>query len=302
MQTKSSVLFRTLVVTTMYIITGMVWIYGSDAIILNLTNDPQRLSQLQSAKGILYVITTAVMLFMMLFILLRQREQFQLESIRAKEALEKEVDSYTRTITHDLKAPIRAVIGFSSALEEDYVTHLDVRATDYLKRIKGAGEHLNLLMEDLLAFSRLKRKSVVLRPVHINPLLEDMVPGVQVKGDPIVEGDDALIRMVLKEILANASLYVKKGDEPDITVNVTTGWRTVTVSIRDKGIGIEKEHQKAVFDLFKRLHSRQQYPGNGVGLSMAEAAMHKMMGDIHLESMVDVGTTVSLIFRKTRKA
>jgi signal transduction histidine kinase len=286
----------------MYIIAGVAWIYGSDAIILKLTTDPAQLSELQSAKGLLFVLTTAVMLFMILFILLRQREQFQQESIRAKDALEKEVDSYTRTITHDLKAPIRAVIGFSSAIEEDYVSHLDPRAIDYLNRIKGAGEHLNLLMEDLLAFSRLSRKTVILRPVRLKPILEDMVTGMHVKGEPIVDGDEALIRLVLKEILANASLYTQQGKEAQISVDVATGWRTVTITIQDHGIGIEKEHLKAVFDLFKRLHSRQQYPGNGVGLAMAEAAMLKMKGDIHLESTVGVGTTVSLIFRKATKS
>lgn len=286
----------------MYVAAGVAWIYGSDAIILSLTTNPTQLSELQSAKGLIFVLTTAVMLFLMLFILLRQRERYQQESIRAKDALEKEVDSYTRTITHDLKAPIRAVIGFSSALEEDFVTHLDPRATDYLKRIKGAGEQLDLLIEDLLAYSRLRRRPVSLRPIKIRPLLELMAPEARIHNDPIVEGDDALIRLVLTEILANATLYTKKGKEPEVLVEVRTGWKTVTITIQDKGIGIEKEHQKAVFDLFKRLHTRQQYPGNGVGLTMAEAAMQKMSGDILLESTADVGTTVTLIFRKGRES
>jgi signal transduction histidine kinase len=213
-----------------------------------------------------------------------------------------ELEAFTYTVAHDLRGPLRAMGGLSDLLLEDCAARLDEEHKDYLRRIKDASARMDLLIRDLLAYSRLCRGEVKREPVDLSAVvdvvLEEMSSElaesgakVEVAGPlPRVLGQTALLGQVLSNLVANAAKFVARGVEPRIRISAASrdGW--VRLQVEDNGIGIAAEHYGRVFRIFERLHPQDAYPGTGVGLAIVQRAIDRMSGRVGVDSRVGEGS------------
>lgn len=208
--------------------------------------------------------------------------------------LVKQMEEFTYSVSHDLRAPIRAITGFSGMLLEDHAHRLDADAQGILQRIVRSGERLDRLISDLLAFSRIARHDAALAPVDVTRILRDLVndhPALQAPAAaislpdslPPVLAHDALLQQVLVNLLTNAAKFVPPGRTPRIAVTGETRGHRLRIWVRDNGIGIRPELQPRLFRIFERLHG-QTYEGTGIGLATARRALDRLDGRIGVES------------------
>ncbi len=214
-------------------------------------------------------------------------------------AANQELESFSYSVSHDLRTPLRAMAGLSQALIEDYREKpLDDTGRDYAQRIIKASRQMDALIEDLLAFSRLGRERVLLVPVDLAALLSDVLSKldlgkgrVGVEGAlPQVQGNPVLLSQVLVNLLTNASKFVGAGVQPRITLRADSRGRKARVWVEDNGIGIAPEHHDRIFRVFERLNDSRIYPGTGIGLAIVRRAMEKMKGRAGVESEAGKGS------------
>ncbi|HEX7902018.1 MAG TPA: ATP-binding protein [Planctomycetota bacterium] len=213
-----------------------------------------------------------------------------------------ELEAFTYTVAHDLRGPLRAMGGLSDLLLDDCRDQLDEEHKDYLRRIKDASARMDLLIRDLLAYSRLcrgemKRETVSLSAV-IDDVLEEMGDELAESGArvevippiPPVLGQAGILGQVVSNLVANAAKFVAPGVEPRIRISAETrdGW--VRLWIDDNGIGIPPEHFSRVFRIFERLHPQDSYPGTGVGLAIVQRAIDRMSGRVGVDSRPGEGS------------
>ena len=247
---------------------------------------------------------------------LQQLNQTLEERVRVRtQALEdvnRELEAFSYSVAHDLRAPLRAIQGFAQVLEEDYGTTLDTFGQDCIHRMATSAEHLDTLIQDLLAYSQLGRAEITLQRTDINHLLrqilEDLQPRLEalnakvvVEPDlPMVYGQRSILRQVLKNLIDNALKFVAPGTEPHLRIwaevrdtlpdEVVSHQPWVRLWIQDNGIGIAARHQQRIFNPFERLHGVEAYPGTGIGLSIVLRGVQKMGGRVGLESVEDRGS------------
>lgn len=228
-----------------------------------------------------------------------RRANAELESkVRARTEslhdLVKQMEEFTYSVSHDLRAPIRAITGFSGMLLEDHAHRLDADAQGILQRIVRSGERLDRLISDLLAFSRIARHDAELAPVDAARILRDLVndhPALQPPAAivslptslPPVLAHDALLQQALSNLLTNAAKFVLPGRTPRIDVSAETRGDRLRLWVRDNGIGIRPDLQPRLFRIFERLHG-QAYEGTGIGLATARRALERLGGGIGVES------------------
>ncbi len=241
----------------------------------------------------------------------------QLEELVEKRTAEltsvnKDLRSFTYSVTHDLRAPLRAIIGFTDALTEDYSDILDEVGKEYLKRIIKATKRMDLLIENLWNYSRLSRKKLRLKPVLLSKLtykvLEDLRIETDEKGASVEVEDDlpeilahaTTLKIAISNIISNSLKFVGKGVKPEIKIWAESLSRDrVRLYFRDNGIGIKEENLEKIFEPFKRLFSRETFPGTGMGLSIAKRGVERMGGSIGVESTIGEGSTFWIELPKT---
>lgn len=212
-----------------------------------------------------------------------------------------ELQQFAYVASHDLQTPLRAIAGFAHFLESDYKEQLDDRAKDYIERIVQGIKRMERLINDLLAFSRVESRSVPFESVSLNEALDDAVEmlhasiedtGAEVtRGDlPLVAADRGQITQLFQNLIGNAIKY--HGERParvDVRAERNgVGWR---IAVRDDGIGITREHQAKIFQIFKRLHTQTAYPGTGIGLAVCRRIVDRHGGRIWVESEEGKGST-----------
>jgi PAS domain S-box-containing protein len=207
-----------------------------------------------------------------------------------------DLESFSHTISHDIRAPLRAIRGFSAALMEDTGVGADPKAADYLRRIDRAGAVLERLVDDLLEYSRIGRLEVETRPVDVGavvadvlravaPQIEEAHGAVTVDEDlPTAWGEPQLLHQAIANFITNAVKYVEPGAAPRVHVTSRRTQYGVKVIVEDNGIGIAPEHLARIWQPFERLHSRSQYAGTGVGLAIVARAAQRMGGRVGVES------------------
>jgi signal transduction histidine kinase len=213
------------------------------------------------------------------------------------------LDAFTYTVSHDLRAPLRAMNSYNQILIEDYAGKVfDQTAQDYARRVAEAARRMDRLVQDLLEYSRLTRADITVERVDLEGLVSTVLKGmeheisekkVEVKADgpfSAVLGHRSTLEQVLTNLLSNAAKFVPPSARPRIHVweEIRGGW--VRVWVEDQGIGIPREHQDRIFTVFERLHKQEEYPGTGIGLAIAKKAMERMGGRIGLESEVGKGS------------
>ncbi|NQT94718.1 MAG: PAS domain S-box protein [Lentisphaerae bacterium] len=218
-------------------------------------------------------------------------------------ALNEDLESFAYSVSHDLRAPLRSVAGFSSILAVRHRSCLNEEGRHYLDNIVLAGERMGRLIDDLLEYSRIGRRAVRLQPVALQETFEQvthhfsdqiMKTGADVRALsdlPVVSGDATLLMQILSNLLQNALTYHRPNVPLQITLDCREEPERFLLSVSDNGIGILKEHQGKVFNVFQRLHSDDQYPGTGIGLSIVKKSVELLGGRVWLESAVDVGST-----------
>ena len=228
----------------------------------------------------------------------RERElmrQVDIHTAKFKQAI-KTMESFNYSIAHDLRAPLRAIRGFTQALEEDYAQAIDDAGRDYTRRIHSGVERMDALISDLLAFGQITHKEVTLGAVCLETAVTRALDELQseinrcrakleiVPALPVVQANQTLLHQVLVNLFSNAMKFVPEGTSPQIRVWAERKGAAVRLHIQDNGIGIEPAHHKRIFGVFERLHSSSQYPGTGIGLAIVQKAIERMDGKLGLES------------------
>lgn len=224
--------------------------------------------------------------------LLEQRVQERTQSLR--EAIT-QMEEFSYTVSHDLRAPLRAMNTYAQALVEDYGPQLDDTARHYLERIQRSSQRMEKLTHDVLTYSRLARADVTLAPVDLDALLRDMIyqyaefqpPHAEIKVKrPLhdVLGHEVSLGQCIANLLTNAVKFVAPDVKPKIRIHTELTGDAVRLWIVDNGIGIDPQYQARLFQVFERLHDRQHYEGTGIGLAIVRKAVDKMGGRCGVES------------------
>ena len=214
-----------------------------------------------------------------------------------------DLEAMTQAMTHDLRANLRVILGFTRAMSEDQTDKLDEEGLHYLERIHGEAEAGQNLVDTLYDFLRLGREGVRKQPVNLEYIIniclkalaediERQKAQVTVEDElPELQADPVLLRLVLQNLLANAIKYVEPGIEPRVTVSADAIDHNHRVRVRDNGIGIAPENQERIFQPFVRLHGIEEYPGAGLGLSAVRKAVELMNGKVGVDSEPGNGST-----------
>jgi len=223
---------------------------------------------------------------------------------RELESANRELEAFSYTISHDLRAPLRAVNGFASILLEDYATAIPEEARGYLQRVKDNGEHMGHLVDDLLAFSRLGRQAVRTQTVRtreaVDRALAQLASETEGRQVEIVIGqlpdcnvDPLLLEQLFINLLSNAIKYSRKRESARIDVGTQPGpdGEGPVFFVRDNGAGFDMQYADKLFGVFQRLHRSQDYEGTGVGLAIVHRIVERHGGRIWAEAKVDQGAT-----------
>ncbi|MBA4135839.1 MAG: hypothetical protein C0518_00820 [Opitutus sp.] len=219
------------------------------------------------------------------------------------EAANRELEAFSYSVSHDLRAPLRHMSGFAALLEQHPGLNLDAVARRYISVITGAAQKMGQLIDDLLAFSRLGRAP--LNPIHLES--DTLVRGLvrenlfearpetrwHIQPLPPVVADLALLTQVWLNLLGNAAKYSRNSAPPEITVTGTTTEREVTFSVRDNGVGFDPKYAEKLFRVFSRLHAETEFPGTGVGLALVERVVTRHGGRVSAAGEPGRGATFS---------
>ena len=213
-----------------------------------------------------------------------------------------ELDAFAYSASHDLRAPLRAMHGFSRAILEDYSDLLDSTGKDYARRIVEAAERLDTQVEDLLAYSRLSRDDLKLKAVALERPVNEAVgqmkeaiserrADVAVEGPlPAVLGHEPTLLTVVTNLIGNGIKFVAPGERPRLRIRAEKHDGRARLWVEDNGIGIAPEHQGRIFRVFERLQSIKEFGGTGLGLAIVRKGVERMGGRVGLESTVGRGS------------
>jgi signal transduction histidine kinase len=200
------------------------------------------------------------------------------------------LDSFAYTVSHDLRAPLRAMEGFAQSLREDYGEKLDDTGKDYAQRIVAAGRRMGELIQDLLAYSRLSRSDFRLQPEPLGDIVREAQAAVAAESEtaaavivtegefPQVIGHRPTLRQIVINLLSNALKFVAPGAKPAIRLYGEHLGGRYRLWVEDNGIGIAPEHRERIFKIFERLHGIESYPGTGIGLAIVSKGAERMGG------------------------
>lgn len=221
---------------------------------------------------------------------------------RAQQAND-ELEMFASSVSHDLRAPLRAMQGFASALLEDYGDRFDDLGRDYAERIVASGRRMEQLIEDLLEYSRLSRAELNAEPIELDAVVHQALQacdaGIRESGAQItvrsplaaVLAHRATAIQIASNLVGNAIKFAQPDKPPQVEVWTEPHGATVRLSIKDNGIGVEEDKQQRIFRMFERLHGVDSYPGTGVGLAIVRRAVERLGGRVGLDSAVGAGST-----------
>ena len=222
-------------------------------------------------------------------------------TVQLQEANE-QLEAFSYTVAHDLRAPLRGIQGFAQALLEDYGDELDETAHDYIQQVFDGTDRMNNLVQDLLAYSRLSREEIKLTPVRLTQVvaeaqiqleseLRDRNAEIIIAEDlPNAMGHRPTLVQIVVNLLSNAVKFVPPGVQPQIKVWAQEQDNWVRLWVEDNGIGIDPKYQEQIFGVFERLHSRDTYPGTGIGLAIVRKGAERLGGQAGVESVPSQGS------------
>jgi light-regulated signal transduction histidine kinase (bacteriophytochrome) len=310
-------------IALIYLACGALWIFFTDRLLAWLHVDAETVLALQTSKGWLFVLGSAILLY----VLLRRHqkrdeealtalmesqqeardantalEQRVAERTRQLQAANRELESFAYAVSHDLRAPLRSLSGFSQILQDSAASQLDDKSLHYLKRIQDASQRMSGLIDALLGLSRISTSEVTVRPINLSQIaadaaaaLREQFPGhaVQLEIAPNlhVEGDARLLRIAMDHLLGNAWKYSIRAAEPKVTVGMQTTAAGPVYFVRDNGVGFDMAYSNKLFVPFQRLHPDAEFQGSGIGLVTVQRILARHCGRIWAEAGVDQGAT-----------
>ncbi len=220
------------------------------------------------------------------------------ERRRVEDALRvtvEELEVFSYSLAHDLRAPLRSMHQFAEILSVDHASQLDPEARGYLLRISRAATRMDRLIVDILSYSQVMRGELKMQPVNVNQLIDEIIStypslhpqiaDVRIEGNlPLVWANEAALTQIVSNILSNAVKFVAPGVRPRIAVRSEEQSGIVRLWFEDNGIGIMKDHHSRLFQLFSRIHKAEAFEGTGVGLAIVRKAAERMNGKVGVES------------------
>jgi light-regulated signal transduction histidine kinase (bacteriophytochrome) len=222
------------------------------------------------------------------------------------EAVNNELETFTYSVSHDLKAPLRGIDGYSKLLLDIYGSKLTEEANYFLTTIRSSTIQMNQLIEDLLEYSRLERSQMRSEKIQIKNLIVSIVSLYQVEINngkyllkidvPDIElvADSNGLTIALRNLLENSLKFTRGKSSPAIEISLNEKPTSWTITISDNGIGFDMKYQQRIFEIFQRLHRVEDFPGTGIGLAMVSKAMQRMQGKVWAESTLNVGSSFYL--------
>jgi len=229
-------------------------------------------------------------------------EQRIVERTAKLEAANRELETFSYSVSHDLRAPLRAINGFAEILGRRYRDNLDEKGRHYLDTIVASSAEMGILIEELLDYSRVGRAMVRAEPVPLGPLVTQLratfSERIAASGgtleviEPLAVplADPTLLERILANLVDNALLYRRPDVVPHVSLSATHHGRTVTLAVADNGIGIPAEYRERIFEVFVRLHADEAYAGTGIGLAIVRELAHAMGGRASCEALDGRGT------------
>ena len=219
------------------------------------------------------------------------------------EAANKELEAFSYSVSHDLRAPLRSLDGFSQALLEDYHDRLDDAGRDFLQRVRGASQRMGTLIDDLLSLSRVTRGELQVGEVDLSALAAATAADLK-KSDPardvtfaiapdlVVRADAGLMRIVLQNLLGNAWKFTGKRASAHVEVGAQAHDGRRAFFVRDDGAGFDMAYAAKLFGAFQRLHGAAEFPGSGIGLATVQRIILRHGGEVWAEGVPDRGATI----------
>jgi light-regulated signal transduction histidine kinase (bacteriophytochrome) len=218
------------------------------------------------------------------------------------EEINRELESFSYSVSHDLRAPLRSIDGFSLALYEEYLDRLDETGKDYLMRVRTATRHMERLIDDLLNLSRVSRADMLFNATDLSRIAADILETlgrenpdrkveIFIQENIVASGDPSLIRIVLENILSNAWKFTARNRQARIEFGCTEMNGEYVYYIRDNGVGFDMAYAGKLFGTFQRLHGKDDFPGTGVGLAIVQRIIHRHGGRVWAESEKGIGST-----------
>lgn len=223
-------------------------------------------------------------------------------SLADTRAIAAEFDAFAYSVAHDLRAPLRAIDGFSRALMEDFADKLEPEAARLLDIVRRNSLRLGALMDDLLAYSRLSRQPMEKRRIEptavVRRILSDggakwanRAVAIEIDTLPSCEADPKLLHRLYAALIDNAMKFTSEADRPRVTIGRLEGDGPVTYFVADNGVGFDMAHAGKLFGLFHRLHRAEDYDGTGTGLALAQRIVHRHGGTIWAKAEPGAGAT-----------
>lgn len=226
-----------------------------------------------------------------------KEEELKLKNVTLIEA-NKELEMFSYSVSHDLKAPLRALQGFSENLGERYKDALDETGQRWLGFIKSNSERMGLLIDDILSFSKINHQQIKLQALNMTEMAREVCENearnydrpieFSIENLPHSQGDYSMIRMVWQNLIGNAFKYSSKKEKIKIVITGTAG-SVNSYSIKDNGVGFDMRYYDKLFGVFQRLHGNEEFSGNGVGLANVKRIITKHGGTIEAEGIPDEG-------------
>lgn len=221
--------------------------------------------------------------------------------VTEREQANAELEAFSYSVSHDLRGPLRAIEGFSDIILTDFGSQLPPPAVELLKNIVRSSIRMNRLVQDLLDYSRLNRIEIRSSTVNIAAAMKDACEQLQeglrdkvtvtVPATLNVSAHQGTLTQVLFNLIINGLKFYPPGHPPHVEVTAHRGAKSVVIEVQDKGIGIAKQHQERIFQVFERLHSNDAYSGTGIGLAIVKRGISRMGGRVWVESEPGKGST-----------
>jgi len=280
----------------------------------------------QPLLGVLYAGMGAIVALLTQKVTQRKREREELRRVNETleqrvlsrtaelDATNKELEAFSYSVAHDLRAPLRHMDGFIRLLKKHSWASLDERNQRYLGIISDSARQMGLLIDDLLAFSRLGRAELQLLPVSLQQLVQEAIQEMREETQgrdiawkisqlPEVMADRSMMRLVMINLLTNAVKFTGKRERAEIEVGASSNEADgIVVFVRDNGVGFDMEYADKLFGVFQRLHPIEEYEGTGIGLANVQRIIHRHKGRTWARGEVDQGATFYFSLPKATEA
>jgi K+-sensing histidine kinase KdpD len=248
----------------------------------------------------------------------REDEIRKLNQELAKRASEletsnKELESFAYSVSHDLRAPLRHVVGYSELLQRQASSLLDEKSRRFMQTILESAKRMGNLIDDLLEFSRIGRAETKNTLVSLDPLVKEVVSEIgqdtggrdilwKIHPLPVFYGDRSMLRLVIVNLLSNAVKFTRMRAQAEIEIGYVDGEHEVEVFVKDNGAGFEMQYVDKLFGVFQRLHLPEEFEGTGIGLATVRRIIYRHGGQVRAEGSVDQGATLYFSLPKAEDA